>query len=67
MGRTCTIYGGEKRRIQCFGGKPEGWNHLKDPGVDGRIILNWIVEKWDAGGTWTGSMWLRTGTGGGLL
>jgi hypothetical protein len=23
---------------------------LKDPGVDGRIILNWIVEKWDGGG-----------------
>jgi hypothetical protein len=26
-------------------GKPEGRNHLKDPGVDGRIILKWIFEK----------------------
>jgi hypothetical protein len=27
-------------------GKPEVRNHLKDPGVDGRIILKWILEKW---------------------
>jgi hypothetical protein len=26
-------------------GKPEGRNHLKDPGVDGRIILKWILER----------------------
>jgi hypothetical protein len=26
--------------------------HLKDPGVDGRIILKWIFEKWDGGMDW---------------
>jgi hypothetical protein len=40
-------------------GKPEGKNHLEDPGIDGRIILRW---KWDVG-AWTGSIWLRTGAG----
>ena len=46
--------------------KPEGWSHVEDPSVDGRIILKWIFE-WMDGGTWTGSVWLRIGTGGGLL
>jgi len=41
-------------------------DHLEDPGVDGRIILRWIFRKWNVG-TWTGSIWLRIGTGGGHL
>jgi hypothetical protein len=32
-------------QIRVLVGKPEGRNHLKDPGVDGRIILNCIFEK----------------------
>ena len=47
-------------------GKPEGKNHLGDPGLDGGIILRWIFRKWDMG-VWTGSNWLRIRTGGGLL
>jgi len=41
-------------------------DHLVDPGVDGRTILRWIFRKWDIG-VWTGSSWLRIGTGGGHL
>jgi hypothetical protein len=44
-------------------GKPEGKNHLEDPGVDGRIILRWIFRKWDVG-VRTALSWLRKGTGG---
>ena len=58
---------GERRRIcRVLVGKPEGKNHLKDPGVDGRIILKLIFRKWDVG-IWTASIWLRIETGGGLL
>jgi hypothetical protein len=37
-------------------------DYFEDPGVDGRIILNWIIKKWD-GEAWTGLIWLRIGTG----
>jgi len=39
---------------------------LEDPGVDRRLILRWIFRKWDAG-AWTGLIWFRIVTGGGLL
>ena len=41
-------------------------HQLEDPGVDGRIILTWIYRKC-VGRAWTGSSWLRIGTGGGHL
>jgi hypothetical protein len=25
--------------------KPEGRDHLEDPGVDGRMMLEWIIKK----------------------
>jgi len=41
-------------------------DHLEEPSLDERIILRWIFRKWDVG-VWTGSSWLRIGTGGGQL
>jgi hypothetical protein len=38
--------------------------HLEDPDVVVRIIVRWTSRKWDVG-AWTGSIWLRIGTGGG--
>jgi hypothetical protein len=48
-----------KERVVCMGnrrgacrvlvGKPEGKNHLEDPGLDGRIVLKWIFSKWNGG------------------
>jgi hypothetical protein len=39
-------------------GKPEGKRLLEDQEVCGRIILKWIVEKYN-GVVWTGLTWLR--------
>jgi len=62
-----SAYGGEEKCIQGFGGENlRERDHLGDPGVDGRIILRLIFRKWDVG-VWTGSSWLRLGTGGGHL
>jgi hypothetical protein len=41
-------------------------DHLEDPGVNRRIIIKWILKKRDEE-SWTGLIWLRIGTGGGLL
>jgi hypothetical protein len=46
--------------------KPEGRNHLKDPGVGGRMILEWIFDKWLVG-AWIGLSWLMIGTGSGMF
>jgi len=31
-----------------WGNLREG-DHLEGPGIDGKIILRWILRKWDAG------------------
>jgi hypothetical protein len=40
---------------------------MEDPGVVGRILLKLIFKRLDGGGAYTGTIWLRIGTGGGLL
>jgi len=65
VGGECSTCGGEEKCIQCFGGETlRERDYLDDPGIDGRILLRWIFKKWDVG-VWTGSSWLRIGTGGG--
>jgi len=65
MGRTCSKIWERREAYTGFwwGNMREG-DHLGGPGVNGRIILGWIFRKWDVG-VWTGSSWLRIGTGGG--
>ena len=62
MGRACSMYGGEDRHIQGFGGETQGKETTHKTGINGRIILRWIFRKWDLG-VWTGLSWLRIGTG----
>jgi hypothetical protein len=55
---------GERRGVyRVLVGKPEEKGPLGRPRRRWRIILIWIFRKWDVG-VWTGSSWLRIGTGG---
>jgi hypothetical protein len=47
-------------------GNLKGRDYSEDLGVDGKIILEWIWER-DFGKVWTGFIWLRNGTTGGLF
>jgi len=66
MDGACSAYGGEERLQRVLVGKPEGKKLLGRPKHRWEDILRWIYRKWDAG-IWTGSSWLRIGTGGGHL
>jgi len=48
-----------------WGNRREG-DHWGDLGVDGWIILGWILRRWDVG-IWTGLGWPRIDTVGGHL
>jgi hypothetical protein len=54
---------GERRHAyRIWWGNLREKDHMEDPGIDGKIMF----RKWD-GATWTGLIWLRIGTGDGLL
>jgi hypothetical protein len=44
----------------------KGRDQSEDLGVDGKMILEMILGKY-GGKVWTGFIWLRIGTNGGLL
>jgi hypothetical protein len=67
MGGACCTYWGQERCIQDFLGEDlMERNHLEDIGVNRMIILKCIFKKWN-GEACTGLIWLKIGTGGGLL
>jgi hypothetical protein len=58
---------GEGRNVyRVLVGKPKGKSHLRDLGVDGRMGSKWTLGRL-VGGVWSGFIWLRIGTVGGLL
>jgi hypothetical protein len=46
-------------------GKTEERKPLENPGTNERIILKWILEKWNRGTDWIDLAWV--GTSGGHL
>jgi hypothetical protein len=64
MGVTYSTCGGEERCIQGFGGNPKGKGPFGKPRRRWEDNIKMDLQKV---GAWTGSSWLRMGTGGGLL
>jgi len=57
---------GEMRNAyNILAGKPKERGHSKDLGIDRKIILEWILNR--VLRCYTGCIWLRIGTSGGLL
>jgi hypothetical protein len=66
MSGSRSTHGRDEKCVQYFFEKPEGKRHSEDLGVDGRIMLEWILGKLGEEVS-TGFIWLRVGTSGGLL
>jgi hypothetical protein len=49
MGGACSAYGKKRGVYRVLVGKPERKRLLGSPGLDGRIILKWIIRKWNVG------------------
>jgi len=55
-----TCMGEIKNAYNILAGKLERSNHLEDLDIGKRIILDWILRKYN-GKMWTGFIWLRKG------
>jgi hypothetical protein len=50
--------------VEFWWGNLKERDHFEDLGLNGRIILKWTFQKYF--GVWTGFMWLRGETDGGI-
>jgi hypothetical protein len=66
MSGACSTHGRNEKLVQSTSEKLKGRDHSEDLGIDGKKISEWILGKQD-GKVWTGFIWLRIGTSGGLL
>jgi hypothetical protein len=65
MGRACSTNGAKRNAYRILVGKPEEKRPLERPRH--RRVDNVKMDLREDGVVWTGLIWLRTGTSGGLL
>jgi hypothetical protein len=58
--------GARETHVKVWSESKKGKDHLEDKGVDGTIILKWIIKKLN-GRVWSAFIWFAIGTSGGLL
>jgi hypothetical protein len=67
MGKVCSTNVGEKKCMQYIGGRNiKERDHLKDLGVNVRILIKWIFKR-ENERAWSLFVWLRVGATGGFL
>jgi hypothetical protein len=62
----CSTHRREEMHTTFLSENLKGRDHSENIGVDGRIILDWILGRY-GGVVWTVFIWLRIGTSGVLL
>jgi hypothetical protein len=50
VGRACGTHGRGEKHVQGLVAKPEGKDHLKDQGIDGRMGSKWTLGRSVGGG-----------------
>jgi len=66
MGRACNTHEREEKNTKVWLENLKGRDQSEDLGVDGKTILEWILEKYGGKGC-TGCIWLSIQIAGGLL
>jgi hypothetical protein len=47
MGGACSAYGGRRGVYRILVGNQKKRDRMEDSGIDGNIILKWVIRKWD--------------------